>query len=206
MPGINEGVNPLNKDATDSDSEVGHLTLMFCDLVGSTTLSSSLDAEVRIVQCYCSPYHQNTALHPVIDMMGREIFKIEAAGSQNRTLNQIEVFVKQNGMSIDQTVPLFATLFSIPVDNLYKPLPLNAERKKQKTVEAESSFMTAPNISRKRKSVSLELRTAGSSSRLCQNQDETEKAKKLLSDSTDLYTEGFDTPDSMDSREFLEKL
>jgi len=36
---------PVRGGASGADSEVRHLTIMFCDLVGSTALSSSLDAE-----------------------------------------------------------------------------------------------------------------------------------------------------------------
>ncbi len=101
----------------------------------------SRDDDVNIIQCQCSPYHENSAFYPVIDMMDKGIFKMDPGRSQNRELSHIEAFVRQNKMSLEQTVPLFAALFSIPIEGIYEPLPISAERKKQKTVEALMSTL-----------------------------------------------------------------
>jgi hypothetical protein len=74
-----------------------------------------------------------------------------------------------------------------------------------KVDEAQSSFMTALNISRKQKSISLELRIATSLSRLWYEQGKAQKAKELLSDSIAKHTEGFDTPDYKDAQELLKR-
>ena len=110
-------------------------------LIRELTTTVTDDADVRIIQCYCSPYHQNSAFHPVMDMMDREIFKIEPGSSQKRALAHIEAFVRQNNMALEQVVPLFAALFSIPLGDNYIQLPLTPEKKKQRTVEALMSTL-----------------------------------------------------------------
>ncbi len=94
------------------------------------------DGEVSIVQYYSSQYHKNSAFYPVIENLNKEIFNIEAGGVQNRELRQIEDYVRQKNMPLEQTVPLFAALFSIPFEKDYAGLGLSAERQKQKTIEA----------------------------------------------------------------------
>jgi len=110
-------------------------------LIRELKATASREDNVSIIQCFCSPYHDNSAFYPVIDMMDRVIFNIEPGTSQKRELSHIEAYMRQNEMSLEQTVPLFAALFSIPCNDVYEPLPLSAERKKQKTVEALMSTL-----------------------------------------------------------------
>jgi predicted ATPase len=105
-------------------------------LVRELTASASRDSDARIVQCFCSPYHENSAFYPIIEMLDRMEFHIHPGDNQEQKLGKIESFVRQLEMPLAQTVPLFATLLSIPIDNFYEPLPMTPEKIKQKTVEA----------------------------------------------------------------------
>jgi class 3 adenylate cyclase/tetratricopeptide (TPR) repeat protein len=84
---------------------------------------------------YGSPYHRNSALHPVISQLlghaglGRE-------EPPERRLSVLESLVAQSTERVDEVVPLFAALLSIPADERYPPLDLSPQRQKQLTLQA----------------------------------------------------------------------
>jgi class 3 adenylate cyclase/predicted ATPase len=82
----------------------------------------------------CSPYHQHTALYPVIDLLERVALHFEREESPQRKLRKLEGFLVQYGLSLAEAVPLFAALLSLPT--AYVPLPLSPEQQKQKTLQA----------------------------------------------------------------------
>jgi predicted ATPase len=69
--------------------------------------------------------------------------------------------------------------------------------------EAEANFQQAIDISRRRSSKSLELRATVSLARLWQDQGKTEEARQMLAEIYDWFTEGFDTVDLKEAKEFL---
>ena len=82
----------------------------------------------------CSPYHQNSALHPVIDSLERWL-------EFGRDDSLEEKFLKLEGALVDysvpatEAVPLLAGLLSVPLDDRYPPLDLSSELQRQKTLE-----------------------------------------------------------------------
>jgi class 3 adenylate cyclase/predicted ATPase len=83
---------------------------------------------------YCSPYHSNSALYPVIGLLER------AAGftrddTLERRLGKLEALLTQGTARVGEAVPLVAALLSIPSAQRYPPLNLTAERQKQRTFE-----------------------------------------------------------------------
>jgi DNA-binding winged helix-turn-helix (wHTH) protein/predicted ATPase len=72
--------------------------------------------------------------------------------------------------------------------------------------EAESCFIAAIDIARRRKAKSFELRAAMSLSRLWAAQGRAGEAHASLSGIYDWFTEGLDTPDLRDARALLEQL
>jgi predicted ATPase len=72
--------------------------------------------------------------------------------------------------------------------------------------EAEAHFNEALLISRRQQAKSLELRAAVSMARLWQRQGKRDDAHRLLEGVYGWFTEGFDTPDLLLSRELLSDL
>jgi predicted ATPase len=72
--------------------------------------------------------------------------------------------------------------------------------------EAETHFHRAIEIARLQTAKSLELRATMSLSRLWQKQGETAKARKSLAKIYNWLTEGFDTTDLQNAKDFLDKL
>ena len=71
--------------------------------------------------------------------------------------------------------------------------------------EAEECFRTAIDIARRQRSKAWELRATTSLARLWQQQGRLEEARKSLAAIYETYTEGFTTPDLVDSKALLDK-
>jgi class 3 adenylate cyclase len=101
----------------------------------TTALEERLHAEPHLrLRYFCSPYHQDSALYPFIDQLGR------AAGfarddSPASKLQKLEALLLR-AASPDEDVALLADLLSLPASERH-PLPdLSPQRKKERTLEA----------------------------------------------------------------------
>src|SRR3990170_3228369 len=98
-------------------------------------LKERLSGETHVrIESRCSPYYQNSALYPIIDQLQRLLFRRE--DSHEQKLGKLEVVLGQYGFSLEEIVPLFASLLSVPLNESYPPLTLSPQRQKQKTLEA----------------------------------------------------------------------
>jgi TOMM system kinase/cyclase fusion protein len=108
--------------------------------IGKTRLVQTLKERVRgephtCLECRCSPYYQNSALYPVIDLLHRAL-ELRREDSPDEKMNKLEASLTRNGVPLSEVAPLFASLLSLPMGERYPPLTLSPERQKQKTVEA----------------------------------------------------------------------
>ena len=88
-----------------------------------------------LTPCQCSPYYQNTALYPLIDLLERVALRFEREESSEQKLRKLEGFLVQYGLPLAETVPLFATLLSLPLTADYVPQTVSPEQQKQKTLQ-----------------------------------------------------------------------
>ena len=70
--------------------------------------------------------------------------------------------------------------------------------------EAERQLKKAIDVSRRQAAKMFELRATTSLARLLQRQGRSDKAKRALSEVYDWFTEGFDTIDLREAKEFLD--
>jgi hypothetical protein len=83
---------------------------------------------------FCSPYHQDSALYPFIDQLGRAS-QFARDDSPAVKLDKLEALLAR-AMPPDEDVALLADLLSLPVSERH-PLPnLTPQRKKEKSLEA----------------------------------------------------------------------
>ena len=101
----------------------------------AAALEERLHAEPHIrLRYFCSPYHQDSALFPLIDQLGR------AAGFARddmpaAKLGKLEALLVRNAPP-DEDVGFLADLLSLPSPECH-PLPnLTPQRKKERTIEA----------------------------------------------------------------------
>jgi TOMM system kinase/cyclase fusion protein len=94
------------------------------------------EPQAWLTPCQCSPYYQNTALYPMIDLLERVALRFEREESPQQKCSKLEGFLVQYGLPLVEAVPLFATLFSLPLPADYAPLTVSPEQQKQKILHA----------------------------------------------------------------------
>ncbi len=94
------------------------------------------EAQAWLTPCQCSPYYQHTALYPMIDLLERVALRFAREESSQHKLTKLEGFVVQYGLPLAETVPLLATLLSLPLPADYAPLTMSSEQQKQQTLHA----------------------------------------------------------------------
>jgi predicted ATPase len=88
------------------------------------------------LECRSSPYYQNTALYPVIDMCQR-VLRWHIQDTPEEKLRKLEADLTRFSLPLDETVPLLAALLGLPLPtDRYRPLTLTPQRQRQKTLEA----------------------------------------------------------------------
>ncbi len=87
------------------------------------------------LELHGSPYHRNSVLYPVVDLMRRWMDLGRTSGDQN-PLSRVEHALRRYGFPLAETVPIFAGLLSIPLGDRYEPLNLSPEGQRKRTLEA----------------------------------------------------------------------
>jgi TOMM system kinase/cyclase fusion protein len=122
---------------------VGQVVLLSGEAgIGKSRLVQVLKEQVAtepqtwLTPCQCSPYYQNSALYPLIDLLERVALRFEREESPPQKLRKLEGFLVQYGLPLAEAVPLFATLLSLPLPAAYAPLSWSPEQQKQQTLHA----------------------------------------------------------------------
>ena len=105
-------------------------------LVQVLTAQVATEPQAWLTPCQCSPYYQNTALYPIIDLLERVALCFEREESLQQKHRKLEAFAVQYGLPLAEAVPLFAALLSLPLGADYAPLDVSPEQRKQKTLHA----------------------------------------------------------------------
>ena len=83
----------------------------------------------------CSPYHQNSALYPIIDHLQR-LLQFARADSPATKLEKLQHTLSHYRFPQADTVPLLAALLSLPHPEGYPPLTVSPQKQKEKTQAA----------------------------------------------------------------------
>jgi len=94
------------------------------------------------LECHGSPYHENSALHPVIELL-RQGLRITTDQSTEEQAARIEDGLKRVNLPLPEVLPLFTELLSIPLPARYKPLPISPEGQRRRTLEALAVWLFA---------------------------------------------------------------
>jgi predicted ATPase/class 3 adenylate cyclase len=94
------------------------------------------EPQAWLTPCQCSPYHQNTALYPLIELLERMALRFEREEALPQKLRKLEGFLVQHGLPLAEAVPLFAALLSLPLSADYAPLTVSPAQQKQQTLHA----------------------------------------------------------------------
>jgi len=97
------------------------------------TLQGRIHNEVhKRLRYFCSPHHQDSALHPVIAQLGRAA-GFERSDTPDSKLDKLTALL---GATSSQDRAMLAELLSLPIESRVPPPPLTPQRKKEKTFEA----------------------------------------------------------------------
>jgi predicted ATPase/class 3 adenylate cyclase len=126
---------------TQSQDGIGQVVLLRGEAgIGKSRLVEVLRERVRSagatrIVFRCSPYYQHSALYPVIDHLQRFLQwqRDEAPEAKFDTLERV---LRTYRLPLEDVLPLFAALLSVPLPERYSPLNLTPQRQRQKTHEA----------------------------------------------------------------------
>ena len=90
---------------------------------------------------HCSPYHTNSALYPVTTHLQR-LWRWEREDTPTEKLDKMEEVLRSTSLPLKEVVPLFASLFSLPLpEERYPPLGLTPQQEKQQTQDALAAWL-----------------------------------------------------------------
>ncbi len=90
---------------------------------------------------WCSPYHANSTLYPVIEHLKRVMGWKPEDGNQEK-LEKLERATESQSLPAQEAVPLFAALMSLPLpEGRYAPLELDAKRQREHTLDALAAWL-----------------------------------------------------------------
>src|SRR5712692_4392435 len=103
-------------------------------LVQTLKEQASIEGTTRI-EFRCSPYHQNSALYPLIDHLQR-LLQFAREDVPATKLEKLQHMLSHYHFPQADTVPLWAALLSLPHPEGAPPIMLSPQKQKQKTQEA----------------------------------------------------------------------
>jgi class 3 adenylate cyclase len=108
--------------------------------IGKSRLVQTLKEQVLAegttrIEFRCSPYHQNSALYPLIDHLQR-LLQFAREDSPAVKLEKLQHMLSHHRFPQANTVPLLASLLSLPHPEGAPPITLSPQKQKQKTQEA----------------------------------------------------------------------
>ncbi len=92
-------------------------------------------AGVTRIEFHCSPYHQNSALYPIINHLQR-LLQFGREDSPNAKLEKLQHRLNRYRFPQADTFPLLAALLSLPHPEGYPPITVSPQKQKEKTQAA----------------------------------------------------------------------
>src|SRR4029450_9106917 len=87
-----------------------------------------------VLRSFCSAYTQNSAFHPIIDLVNRRCgFRSDDSAEQN--LTKLATVLVSNALLHIEDFPLLALLLSLPLPDHYELFDWSPQRQKQRTIE-----------------------------------------------------------------------
>jgi class 3 adenylate cyclase/predicted ATPase len=108
--------------------------------IGKSRLAQALKEQVLAdgatrIEFRCSPYHQNSAFYPIIEHLQR-LLQFQREERPQAKLAKLQQALVAYRFPQADTLPLLATLLSLPPPEGIPPLTLSPQKQKQKTQEA----------------------------------------------------------------------
>ena len=108
-------------------------------------LATLSDEPHLLLEGHCSPYHQQTALYPIVNLLQRRLQSdADHPASAFDKVNQLDPWMRHCGLDPTQSVPLLAALLDLPLPpQQYPPLELSPQLQRQRTLETLLNWVVA---------------------------------------------------------------
>ena len=93
------------------------------------------EADAPVIEWRCSPHFQNTRLYPAIDFFERTL-SVEREEPAQERFDRLLHRLEQYDLARPETVPLWASLLSLPTPTSFPPLSLSPVRQREETFRA----------------------------------------------------------------------
>ncbi|HVQ41921.1 MAG TPA: AAA family ATPase [Vicinamibacterales bacterium] len=98
---------------------------------------------LHCLECFCSPYHESSALHPMVEMF-RARLRLAEESDPKLHLERLRALLVEHRLDAEGALPLAAQLLRIPPETGYVPLALHPLTQKQRNLEILQSLILAP--------------------------------------------------------------
>jgi serine/threonine protein kinase/tetratricopeptide (TPR) repeat protein len=93
------------------------------------------ETDSPVIEWRCSPHFQNTGLYPAVDFLERALEFSQDDPLQAR-FDRLVHYLEQYELARPETVPLWASLLSLPTTDRFPPLSLSPPRQREETFRA----------------------------------------------------------------------
>ena len=107
--------------------------------IGKTRILRSFEERIKdephtwlVFQCIS--YYKNSAFYPIINLINSRL-KISKNDKNKEKLKKLEEALAGMSFDLDETVPIMASLLSIPISKPYHSLSLTPEKQREKTIQ-----------------------------------------------------------------------
>jgi predicted ATPase/class 3 adenylate cyclase len=113
--------------------------------IGKSRLAYTLREHVAnegalLFEARCSPYHQHSAFYPLIEVLQRTLLFTRQDTDEEKVEKLGRTLALYN---LQDNLPLFTALLSLPTPSLYPPLILTPQKQKEQTLQALLQLMAA---------------------------------------------------------------
>ncbi|MGE0826330.1 MAG: adenylate/guanylate cyclase domain-containing protein [Candidatus Binatia bacterium] len=113
--------------------------------IGKSRLAYTLREQVTsegslLFEARCSPYHQHSAFYPLIDLLQRTLL-FTRQDTDKQKVAKLEQTLTLYDMQ--DSLPLFTALLSLPTPSQYPPLNVTPQRQKERTLQALVQLLVA---------------------------------------------------------------
>ena len=147
--GRGEEVGLLRRLWEQCKEGLGHAVLVSGTAgIGKSTVVEVLRAHVREeglprIVFRCSPYHRNIPLYPLVTHI-ETLLQVGRGEPPEVKLHKLEEVLGQSGLPLEETVPLFAALLSLPLpEGRYPAVALSPEQLRQRTFDTIVAWLLA---------------------------------------------------------------
>jgi class 3 adenylate cyclase len=146
LVGRDEEIGILVRRWEQSKEGLGQVVLIRGEAgIGKSALVEVLRAHIRAegsprITFHCSPYHQNSALYPVMTHL-EHLLQFDREDTPEAKLDKLAQRLQRYSLPLEEVVPLVAALLSVPLQGRYAMPSLSPPQQKQQTLDALVAWM-----------------------------------------------------------------